>query len=131
MNATFQTRKNKQAKSSQNDVKFKNFCQQNLLQVSPKTPDEPTYCHIDKVTQYALDLFVQRSSEHTINKIFVSSKSPLNTSSHHPVTAEVCIAITEKQAVPTSQQGNRRIILDSEKVNKPFYTQLTTHCTPK
>ena len=98
-----------------NDVKLKNFCIENGLQISCHMPKTPTFHHFNGKSQSQIDLFLERPSENKIRRIKVSAREPTNTGPHDPVTAEIVILITDQQQAPLAMTAKPKAKVKWEK----------------
>jgi hypothetical protein len=112
-------------KPSANDVKFKKFCHENCMQVSPLTPCTPTFYHFNGKSSSRIDLFVQRKDEEIISNIKIHTREPLNTSPHDPVSATIYTELPDLLNSVTTEGKKPSPRVRWDKIDRVLYRELT------
>lgn len=110
-------------KPTKNDVKFKNFCIENNLQIAVQMPDKPSFHHFNGKSTSRIDHFIHRAGDNPIASIHIRSREPTNLSMHDPLTAHVPAHIPTLQARKKSACLQKKIRWD--KVDKSVYKEAT------
>ena len=109
------------SKPSANDSKFKRFCSEYNLQVSPHMPNTPTYYHFRRNTNSQLDMFIHSASSNVIKSIKVHSHEALNLSPHDPVSAVMHMQVSAQKTSGKSIGKRAKPSVRWDKVDKVQY----------
>ena len=110
-------------KPTANDNMLKKFCQENCLEISKHMPKLPTFYHFNGKSTSTIDLFIHRASEDPFTNITIDERSPLNTSTHDPVTAVLSSSLNSEAKKPVPVKVPKKIHWN--KVDKAAYKDNT------
>jgi hypothetical protein len=111
---------------SRNDVKLLAFLRGNKLEISPATPQKPTYFHFTGDITSTIDYFIVPIEQpNIISSIDVDERNHINTSCHDPITAILLLTLrTESETKPADSAVTLHRRTRWDKVDKDEYYDL-------
>jgi hypothetical protein len=98
---------------SSNDKKFRAFLSGNDLEVSVKTPNQPTYYHFTGEVTSTIDYFITlKHQADIIHNIHVDVRNNINSSTHDAIVATLTVTTEEPLKKPVVTQVLRRVKWD-------------------